>query len=1433
MRAFVLVWLGAMIGNFVLGQERVPYTDLSDAYTMLLDSRSFCEYNRAALITDKPIYRNGETVYVTLYFYNFMTKRPNSRCRDNQWANLQVLDNDDKNIASLDSPFNQMSEEEKKGLDLTSQTFEWKVPANLAGGSYKIRSFSPRQETIKIFVLRYEARSMALVGDWSQENAKAGDTIRGKLTLKSFNQTPVNAKLSYVFSSGGKTLDSRELGLEGEAADISFTVPKGFERSLIFRAEVLTEGQNVNYQKEFLEPSFDDVVIDFTIGTGRLTPGFRNNIYFVAWENKERKIELPIIDARVIRRIGNRVEVVETGVRSTVDGKGKFSIPATADDFSREAKFVLEVQFDALNNRSFTVIDLKGNVPSPLLMSAKRLVNGRGAVEVLTVSADYAGPALLALINKGKILHKIDFSIQSRQQNRQTFNLTAETISVGGVFTLGLFIPRRAAATQTKPVTSAPSEEPQKSAKVAGMRIGIIRPPVVRTPGENMLDYLGEEVQEMEIFVIPSKTLSARIDISPERIFPGDEIEYSITMEGGESKGVRALVDVIDESAFVEVEKARESPSLFTKGFLENEIKLSDGIFLNAYKYIDDLFDLSKRAKLDMSQIEARIDALLGCQSYRKFLFDPKVLEDFLLNRYNGEKYEKVREDLEKLLYSMDYNNPSGCGGGGIMYARAGGPVAMAMAVPMMAPMAMGGAENAFADNAMPVPPGAVMKTATVAESTKPAEDKKSTKSSEDEAFTAALKEDNILHRSFGKVEGGTLRGKLRLPDRTSTFSFRVHLVDEKGAYGFTSRSLSASGDFSISFDAPIFIYRDEPIELQVSVQNNLPSPQRLFFRSPASFSLDLPSNRSGSFRARLTPDGPLNLDARDARGARAAARKINTAVVNPGVLRTSGTSALVARKVGARLAWSGKLPATLIPGQNSLRACHKNSALALILDAVRTLNKQPVGCFEQASSANFPLILGVKILDGLPSSPELKTLRAEMVANIRKGVELLLGYECKETGGFEWFGKAPCHSTLTAYGLWQFLELSDLPLSPPVFEYDLLSRLRNFLSTARNGKGGFNISSGLDSLGNPPQDVSDFYIVMVLSLRFQETQYLFKPEIEIMRTEFSKFQADRESLDSYKLAVLGIFLLNSGDTKGARSVAEALAARQNKSTGEIQKGKTTITKSTGISLALETTALTLILFARAELFDLGDTVDLALNFLTTNMKGGAYPSTQATILSLMAISDYLKALGSSNAEDLEFDVTFNDQPATPLKIKAGSLTSTCVDLSDRLKSVEGPNAPLSVSIRPTSPSDKPGRYLLSVDLEYYADLPDSVENSPLRVDVKRSGNTKTSSYEARISNTNSTDVGMTVYEFMMPSCHDININDLDNLLLRKSIDNYELRNNRSLVVFYWRGIKANSSVSFSFSTNKRYGINDCKDRTHSVYLYYDKEGSISYFKPT
>jgi len=60
------------------------------------------------------------------------------------------------------------------------------------------------------------------------------------------------------------------------------------------------------------------------------------------------------------------------------------------------------------------------------------------------------------------------------------------------------------------------------------------------------------------------------------------------------------------------------------------------------------------------------------------------------------------------------------------------------------------------------------------------------------------------------------------------------------------------------------------------------------------------------------------------------------------------------------------------------------------------------------------------------------------------------------EEGGFEWFGVSPAHEALSAYGL---MEFTDMAKVSNIVDSRMLSNLKEWLMSRRNGTGHFNTS--------------------------------------------------------------------------------------------------------------------------------------------------------------------------------------------------------------------------------------------------------------------------------------------------------------------------------------------------------------------------------------
>jgi hypothetical protein len=812
----------------------------------------------------------------------------------------------------------------------------------------------------------------------------------------------------------------------------------------------------------------------------------------------------------------------------------------------------------------------------------------------------------------------------------------------------------------------------------------------------------------------------------------------------------------------------------------------------------------------DVQAADQRLELLIGSQNKRKFLFDPDFLQNFVNNSYDS-RYDEVRDYFNYLVPKITqvyqfqpvfrfekFNN--------IADAQFPAPVAL----------------EATEDISPPTP------TPT------PTTENPSDQTPND--IQKALREDTILYQRLTSFENGYAAFSVKLPAQVTNFSVRVFLYNDDGKYGYAEQSIKVRKPINIVIDEPIYIYSDESFVVGVVVENNQSTVAKINFTSPVNSSLAILAQRSVTRRITFkASDLPLKIVVTDSTGSVLASQALSPSVVTAGVRSLGGTSGYVSSKGGSNsgLVYNDKLPSQLIKGRNVLSVCYQNNVISMILDVVKIYNRIPSGCFEQASMTTFPLIIAIQILRQLPQTDEVKKLLTELIENLRKGIDLLLTYECP-SGGFEWFGADPGHVTLTSYGIWQFYLISKLNLAQLSFDISVLDRAKIFVQSQKDNIGGFKIRAGLDELGNPEQKVSDIFVVFVLSGAFPDFNSLFKVEYESVKALYQQFKKDGKILDSYKLALIGLLFLNERELALASEIVGVLAARQDKATGEILQSLTSITRSTGTSLSIETTSLTMLLILRLKDTTHDLVLQKAMKFILSNLKGGYFVSTQATILSLLAISEFLSIHSQSATSTISFDVQLNSLPARILSIKASdAFESKCLDLSSQLAQVENSNTPISVSVKPnpTTQTASDNQYLFAISLETYSYRPNSTPNSPIEAIITVSRSALTNIYSLEVTNLESIEQGMTLWEFNKPSCFDFNINDLETLREKKFIDFYEIRKSNSQVAFYWRGMAASQRKSFKLTLTKRFPLNNCSERAHEIYLYYGKDVSVLYRK--
>ena len=399
-------------------------------------------------------------------------------------------------------------------------------------------------------------------------------------------------------------------------------------------------------------------------------------------------------------------------------------------------------------------------------------------------------------------------------------------------------------------------------------------------------------------------------------------------------------------------------------------------------------------------------------------------------------------------------------------------------------------------------------------------------------------------------------------------------------------------------------------------------------------------------------------------------------------------------------------LPETWVEGTLKCQVQVYPSTLADLQKGLESLLREPGGCFEQTSSSNYP---NVVILDYLRESdqanPAVQGRARDMLA---RGYQKLVSFECSEPGqnrrqGYEWFGGAvPAHEALTAYGLLQFRDMAR------VYDVDktMVERTRTYLMSRKDGKGGFlRNSKALDTFGRAPDDVTNAYIVWAITESSKDD--------DVTKELAALAEQAKTSKDPYFLSLVAISLINRDKLDDGTAILKHVSTAQ-KEDGHVDAGKTSITGSGGRDLEIETTALAVLGWLKANRpADFNMPVQKAIKWIGQQRGGyGGFGSTQSTILALKALIAYTKA-NKQTSEAGNLRLVVGDKMADQLNFQAGVQDALVVTVPDAEKTLKpGKN---NVRVEITGKNHFP--YTLS--WSYQTRKPPSAEQYPVRLGTK------------------------------------------------------------------------------------------------------------------
>ncbi len=492
----------------------------------------------------------------------------------------------------------------------------------------------------------------------------------------------------------------------------------------------------------------------------------------------------------------------------------------------------------------------------------------------------------------------------------------------------------------------------------------------------------------------------------------------------------------------------------------------------------------------------------------------------------------------------------------------------------------------------------------------------------------------------YSHVEGTPVRTDFRetiywnpsvSTDRDGRAKVKFYLSDAVTSFRATVEGASAGGmlgrgEAVVQSKLPLSLEAKIPVE--VSAGDTIRLPVTLANETDHALDATLTAKFGAAFKLVEDPSGaPVHLDAGERRALFFPLEVVATDGESEILLATdtAGLHDEVKRAIRvvplgfpAHAAFSGTVRdralhtidlETALPRTLTATVTMYPSPLATLVKGADGILREPGGCFEQTSSSNYPNTMAAQYL--LAHDVSDPALVQKIHGLLERGYKRLTGYESPKHG-YEWFGGDPGHEALTAYGM---MEFADMEKVYGDVDRTMIDRTAKWLSSRRDGKGGYlRNPRALDSFGGAPPEVTNAYITWALTEAGKPYSSDLGVEIEASR----KLAA--ETSDPYLLALAANTLENVKDAAAGDAIAR-LASKQGKD-GGFPGAKTSITRSGGEALAIETASLAVLALGKAQGHDGEERA--AVEWLTRHDNGyGAYGSTQSTVLALRALSAY------------------------------------------------------------------------------------------------------------------------------------------------------------------------------------------------------------------
>ncbi|PIE33747.1 hypothetical protein CSA56_10500 [candidate division KSB3 bacterium] len=665
--------------------------------------------------------------------------------------------------------------------------------------------------------------------------------------------------------------------------------------------------------------------------------------------------------------------------------------------------------------------------------------------------------------------------------------------------------------------------------------------------------------------------------------------------------------------------------------------------------------------------------------------------------------------------------------------------------------------------------------------------------------------------------EDGKASVSLTMADSITTWRMTSMASSLDGTLGSGTSSVKVFQDFFVDIDLPVTLTQNDQVSIPIAIYNYLPGTQdvRLKLTEEDWFELvdDIPektvSLNSGQvdvvyFTLKVKTLGwhTLTVHAFGSEKSDAIARRIEVLPDGKQV----------------ELTWNGRLNADMeqivtIP-QNAIAAASKilvkiyPGIFSQIVEGLDSILRMPSGCFEQTSSTTYPNVLVLDYMKQVNQiTPEIQ-MKAESFINT--GYQRLLSYEVSG-GGFEWFGRAPAHKILTAYGLMEFYDMAQVHDVDP----DVITRTQQWLMSQQERDGSW----------KPAQEYLDVVASKFADDVMRNTAYISGALLAtgaqgdaVNKAIAYMKQHLQEVNDNYTLAlVANALVLYEKDGEGTASLLETLIEKKQEEAGKIWwDADSTSTNAAGVSARIETSALVALALMNAEKHH--ETVSKILTYLIESKDAyGTWHSTQATILSMKALLLSMKnATGKTNAV---VTVAIDDQTVEDFALTPeNSDVMRLFDLKDQTK-IGDNTVKITFGGEGSALYQIVGRFYLPWENKPAA------ETAPMDIQVNydKTELSKDDTITASVVVTNNRPArtSMVIIDLGVPPGFEVQTNDLAGYVTKGVFSRFNLTGRQ--IIVYLDYVDQDKPVEFSYRLKAKFPVK-AKTPKSTVYEYYNPD---------